>query len=424
MLSDLMNMFYFHQTSYDMVLRPTTLFREPPVVNPLQEYSSHRFYQLCGFWSDQFTEVIDNLLLIPDIIVCDRSRCSTSKTLALFIMLRRWQKADTWDDVAHEVRRGRVWCINIYRKIFSLLSLHYRRLVQVLDYRRIIPLLADWSDELVYNTGCTPDVIFFTDGKPWKMTRPGRGVTAQALLAAAGGDDINLIQQAYYNGHYGFCGAKVQHVLQADGLCYSFTCPLRRHDASVLRSSSMITMLSVLYINNDLARPVKTVTDKAYGRTRHFRPLHTSLEFRMMNRQEKAAAEEEDRRNKGPRMAVELSFNNIVRKFTHTDYFASHRILQQGRSNWPYLRTLWDLQVLFYNLFTCAQGHGNPCNVILGIAPPTVEEYLYSANHNLLIPLPIDVEEDDNFGLENYDNARLYYHIDVDRNENIVNDNN
>jgi hypothetical protein len=86
-------------------------------------------------------------------------------------------------------------------------------------------------------------------------------------VTAAGGDNVNMMQQAYYNGHYGFCGAKVQHVLQADGMCYSFTCPLRRHDASVLRSSSMMTMLSVLYINNDQARPVKTVTDKAYGRT-------------------------------------------------------------------------------------------------------------------------------------------------------------
>jgi hypothetical protein len=57
----------------------------------------------------------------------------------------------------------------------------------------------------------------------------------------------------------------------------------------------------------------------------------------MMNRQEKVIAEEEDQKNKGPRKAVELSFNNIVRKFTHSDYFASHRILQQGRSNWPYL---------------------------------------------------------------------------------------
>jgi hypothetical protein len=131
----------------------------------------------------------------------------------------------------------------------------------------------------------------------------------------------------------------------------------------------------------------------------------------MMNWQEKAIAEEEDQKNKGPRMAVELSFYNIVRKFTHSDCFASHRILQQGRSNWPYLQTLWDLQVLFYNLFTCAEGHGNPCNVILGIAPLTVVEYLYSANNNLLIPLPIDDGEDDNFGAKDDGNARLYYHV-------------
>jgi hypothetical protein len=182
-----------------------------------------------------------------------------------------------------------------------------------------------------------------------ETTHPGRGETAQALVAAVGGDDINLVQQAYYNGHYGFCGAKVQHVLQADGLCYSFTCPLSWHDASVLCSSSMITMLSVLYVNNDHACPVKTVTNKAYGQTRHFCPLHMALELRMMNWQEKATAEEEDQKNKGPCMAVELSFNNIVRKFTHSDYFASHRILQQGSANWPYLQTLLDLQVLFCN---------------------------------------------------------------------------
>jgi hypothetical protein len=108
------------------------------------------------------------------------------------------------------------------------------------------------------------------------------------------------MQRAYYNGHYGFCGAKVQHVLQADGMCHSFICPLRHHDASVLRSSSMITMLSVLFVNNDQARPVKTVTDKAYGRTRHFRPLQTSLELCLLNNIDREAAEDEDNRNKGP----------------------------------------------------------------------------------------------------------------------------
>ena len=158
------------------------------------------------------------------------------------------------------------------------------------------------------------------------------------------------------------------------------------------------------------ARPAKTVTDKAYGRTRHFRPLHTDLELRLLNPADRASAIEEDEKNKGPRMAVEVSFNNIVRKFTHSDYFATHRILQQGRSNWPYLRCLWDLQVLFYNLFSCAQGHGNPCNAILGVVPPTVSEYLYSANHNLLIPIPRVEEEDDNFGDEE-EAQRMYYHI-------------
>lgn len=119
------------------------------------------------------------------------------------------------------------------------------------------------------------------------------------------------MQQAFYNDHYGFAGAKVQHVLQADGMCYSFTCPLRRHDAMVLRESSMLTMLSLLYVNNDPLRPVKCVTDKAYGRTRHLRPVHTTLELRLMNAEDRAAAEAEDSRNKGPRCAVEMSFNNM-----------------------------------------------------------------------------------------------------------------
>jgi hypothetical protein len=154
--------------------------------------------------------------------------------------------------------------------------------------------------------------LFFTGGKPWKMCRPGRGETAAALARAVGAANVNLIQQAYYDGHYGFYGAKVQHVLQADGMCHSFTCPLHWHDAAVLQSSSMITMLSVLYVDNDRACPAKTCTDKAYGHSQNFRPLHSDLELRLMAPPERAAAEEEDKKNKGPRMSVELSFNNIV----------------------------------------------------------------------------------------------------------------
>jgi hypothetical protein len=57
-------------------------------------------------------------------------------------------------------------------------------------------LLKEWSADMVHFCGCSPDVIFFTDGKPWKMARPGQGDAAAALLRAADGDDVNLIQQA------------------------------------------------------------------------------------------------------------------------------------------------------------------------------------------------------------------------------------
>ncbi len=231
--------------------------------------------------------------------------------------------------------------------MFQLLAQHYRKLVQIIDFQQIIPLLEEWSADMVHFCECSPDILFFTDGKPC------------------------------YNGHYGFSGAKVQHVLQVDGICYSFTCPFHHHDAMVLQESSMLTMLSVLFVHNDPLRPVKCIIDKAYGHTQHLRPLHTSLELRLMNHADHTAVEKEGAKNKGPQKA-KMSFNNIVRRLTHVDYFATHRILQSGRSNWPYLHCLWDLQVLFYNLFTCT-GHGNPTNGTFGIAPPSVEEYLFSA---------------------------------------------
>jgi hypothetical protein len=123
------------------------------------------------------------------------------------------------------------------------------------------------------------------------MARPGHGQAAEVLHRAVGGGNVNLVQQAYYNGHYGFCGGEVQHVLQADEMCY---CPLRGHDAMVLHSSSMVNMLSVLFVDGDPARPVKTVTDKAYGRTRHFGPLHTDLELQLMIAADCVSAIEED----------------------------------------------------------------------------------------------------------------------------------
>jgi hypothetical protein len=45
-------------------------------------------------------------------------------------------------------------------------------------------------------SGCCPDVLLFTDGKPWKMSKPGTGHVAATLVHTAGGDDVNLVQHS------------------------------------------------------------------------------------------------------------------------------------------------------------------------------------------------------------------------------------
>jgi hypothetical protein len=89
LLEDIYGLLYYHYTSYDMVVRPTILFEGFPVQNPVDEFSSYGFYQECGFWPSQFQEVIYYLILLPDIIVCQRTRVRATKSLAIFLMLRR-----------------------------------------------------------------------------------------------------------------------------------------------------------------------------------------------------------------------------------------------------------------------------------------------------------------------------------------------
>ncbi len=80
------------------------------------------------------------------------------------------------------MRHGRVRCITVYRLIFQVVAQHYCRCVQVIDYRSILLLLLNWSDEIVWHRGCDQDVLFMTNGKPWKMARPGCGQAADVFV--------------------------------------------------------------------------------------------------------------------------------------------------------------------------------------------------------------------------------------------------
>jgi hypothetical protein len=56
-----------------------------------------------------------------------------------------------------------------------------------------VPLLEEWSDQIVWHCDSPHDVLFFTDGKPWEMCRPGTGDAAAVVDA----NYINLVQRAY-----------------------------------------------------------------------------------------------------------------------------------------------------------------------------------------------------------------------------------
>jgi hypothetical protein len=60
----------------------------------------------------------------------------------------------------------------------------------------------------------------------------------------------------------------------------------------------MILILSSVFIGEDRNRPALTVTDKSYGRTDHFKHIHTDAELHMMAPHERAVAVEFDKEHK------------------------------------------------------------------------------------------------------------------------------
>ena len=70
LLNSLFQSTFHHYYSYDMHVRPTILFQDAPLEDPVEELPAATVFQLSGFWPGQFTEVSNNLLLVPDTIIC------------------------------------------------------------------------------------------------------------------------------------------------------------------------------------------------------------------------------------------------------------------------------------------------------------------------------------------------------------------
>ena len=70
------------------------------------------------------------------------------------------------------------------------------------------------------------------DGKPWLFCKPGGGQAARRM-ARRFNVTVDDIQRSLYNRNYKGHGVKIQEIVFADGIKYSFGFSLRRHDNTV-----------------------------------------------------------------------------------------------------------------------------------------------------------------------------------------------
>jgi hypothetical protein len=191
-----------HENSYDKNYRPWFVRLVPRITHPLVQLNNHTFSTHTRFDKDGFNEVMASLVLLPR-SVKDRGNQVHSLELALYLMLRRWHCGATWQDMSDGTGISRVELVNCYSATIELVTRHYQRVVTVLDYLRIRPLQASWSDTLLAHGAGQPNIIGAVDGKCQPWTSPGRGKFAQALLAymqmhVNAGITMNLIQQVSF----------------------------------------------------------------------------------------------------------------------------------------------------------------------------------------------------------------------------------
>ena len=116
----LFELFNSHYCSYDKNTRPKKectlpLLRQSDMFN---EFTSHDFCHVSGFWPDPFYEITDAMTLMPPKNFHEINSHCYDKKVVFLLVFRRWRKADTWDDAKKEFRRHRSWCMSMHHALF------------------------------------------------------------------------------------------------------------------------------------------------------------------------------------------------------------------------------------------------------------------------------------------------------------------
>ena len=132
----LFKLFDSHRCSCDKSSRPTKSYDLPPLSqhDTFNEFTSHDFYSVSGFWPDQFDEIVENMIFTRDKIVHEKkTRTCCDKKTPFFLLFRRWRKHDTCESVKIVLRRQRPWRTQMCYELFCLLKEHHERCDFVLD---------------------------------------------------------------------------------------------------------------------------------------------------------------------------------------------------------------------------------------------------------------------------------------------------
>ena len=146
---------------------------------------------------------------------------------------------------------------------------------------------------------------------------------------------ISLISPSL-SGH----GVKVQEIVFADGIKFSFCYPLRRHDSTVMDASDILLQLDLLFIpdaqhpNGNPNVPACCVTDQAYVATDHLIPKTRTQTLAALPPAQRAVIAAEDAANMRPRENIEDVFAKHVALFPAANKAARQRLFRAGRNHW------------------------------------------------------------------------------------------
>ena len=363
-----------HYNSYDMVTRASKDYGQPRIEEPWVELRCVAFEAAVSWTKAEFLEMVASLELVPRTLRA-ADGCRATRELGVFIFLAYECCHGKFDHVCDQIRASLSWVKSIFYEVRAQLS-QYRNVVRSIDVLRVGPLLQGWNEALT-DQGVTPHTYFVIDGRAIRTSTPGTGQAASAVAASAG-VPVSHVADSVYNGNYCSHGIKVQHAMQCDGMLMAFVDSIRPHDSPILGRSALADMIPLCDAYLPHGEHASAFTDSAYARSTCVRPSRTRTQLAAMAPAARQAAVDQDARDGRWRSMDEVSFNDVCKRYYH---FENERYLRwfcgggsRPRNNFPQLAAEYEIVVFMENLRACV--YGATRGALLGVEPPTVQEYL------------------------------------------------